>query len=147
MKKLRIYVLSLIALCVFFTTSVAYAAEPLDEVKQLVKKYYYPNVSESVLNSTSIGDLTKQLDPYSVYMTKEEYKDFTNSIDMKLVGIGVTIEEHTNGLKIISAIKGGPQLTGAYLQEILSRQSMVRIWREKQFKQLLGLLREKKIPK
>ncbi|ETT87147.1 S41 family peptidase [Viridibacillus sp. FSL R5-0477] len=115
MKKLRIYVLSLIALCVFFTTSVAYAAEPLDEVKQLVKKYYYPNVSESVLNSTSIGDLTKQLDPYSVYMTKEEYKDFTNSIDMKLVGIGVTIEEHANGLKIISAIKGGPAANGGIL--------------------------------
>lgn len=94
MKKLRIFVSSLIALCIFFTTSVAYAAESLDEVKKLVKKYYYPNVSESVLKSTSIGDLTKQLDPYSVYMTKEEYKDFTNSIDMKLVGIGVTIEEH-----------------------------------------------------
>lgn len=35
-------------------------------------KYYYPNVSESILNSTSIGDLTKRLDPYSVYMTKEK---------------------------------------------------------------------------
>lgn len=108
MKKLRFYVLSLIALFVFFTTSVAYAAEPLDEAKELVKKYYYPNVSKSALNSKTIQEMTSQLDPYSVYMTKDEYEEFANAIDMKLVGIGVMFEEHPKGVVITSIMQNGP---------------------------------------
>ncbi|MBK3494743.1 PDZ domain-containing protein [Viridibacillus sp. YIM B01967] len=108
MKKLRIYVLGLIALFAFFTTSVAYAAEPLDEAKELVEKYYYPNISKTALNSNSIQEMTSQLDPYSVYMTKDEYEEFANAIDMKLVGIGVTLEEDPKGIIITSIMEGGP---------------------------------------
>ena len=76
-------------------------------MRNLVEQYYYKDVPESVLNSTTIQDLTGQLDPYSVYMSKEEFESFINSIEGKLVGIGVTIEEHVKGIKITSVLKGG----------------------------------------
>lgn len=109
MKILRTYLSFLIAILIVFPATVSYAAEtePLDEVKKLVEQYYYKDVPESVLNATTIQDLTGQLDPYSVYMTKEQYNNFVGSIERKLVGIGVTIEEHEKGIKITSVLKGG----------------------------------------
>ena len=61
------------------------AAGPLDEVRNLVEQYYYKDVPESVLNSATIQDLTGQLDPYSVYMTKGEFESFINSIERDLL--------------------------------------------------------------
>lgn len=107
MKLLRTYLSVLIAFFIFLPPTISHAAEPLDEVRNLVEQYYYKDVPETVLHSTTIQDLTGQLDPYSVYMTKEQYENFIASIERKLVGIGVTIEEHEKGIKITSVIKGG----------------------------------------
>ena len=73
MKILRTYLSILVAILLFLPATVSHAAEaePLDEVRNLVEQYYYKDVPESVLNSATIQDLTGQLDPYSVYMTKE----------------------------------------------------------------------------
>ena len=108
MKILRVYLSILMTILMLLPATISYGAEPLDEVRNLVAKYYYQDVPESVLNSSTIQDLTGQLDRYSVYMTKEEYDSFTSAIERKLVGIGVTIEEHERGIKITSVIKGGP---------------------------------------
>ncbi|MFJ8261868.1 S41 family peptidase [Rummeliibacillus sp. NPDC094406] len=108
MKTLRIFLASVMAMMLFFTSSFAYAAEPLNEVKSIVKEHYYPKVPTDALNSKTIKDLMKQLDPYSIYLTKDEYQSFMNSINMELVGIGVTTLENKKGLKITSIIKGSP---------------------------------------
>lgn len=112
MKMFRTLLSCSIAVIFFFTSSFAYAAEPLDEVKSIVKEYYYPKVPTNALESKTIAELMKQLDPYSVYMTKSEYESFTNSIDMKLVGIGITILEHKKGLQITSIFKKSPAANG-----------------------------------
>lgn len=112
MKTLRIFLSSIIAMMLIYTSSFAYAAEPLNEVKSIVKERYYPKVPNNALNSKTIEGLMKQLDPYSVYMTKDEYQSFVKSINMELVGIGVTILENKKGLKITSTIKGSPAAKG-----------------------------------
>ena len=112
MKTLRIFLSSVIVVMLFHTSSYAYAAEPLNEVKSIVKEHYYPKVPDNALNSKTIEGLMKQLDPYSVYMTKDEYQSFVKSINMELVGIGVTILENKKGLKITSIIKGSPAVKG-----------------------------------
>lgn len=115
MKLLRTYFSVFVSILIFLTATTSYAAEPLDEVKNVVKEYYYKDVPDSVLNSTTIQDLTRQLDPYSVYMTREEYESFVSAIERKLVGIGITIEEHEKGVKITSVIKGGPAEKGGLM--------------------------------
>lgn len=108
MKILRTYLSIFVAIIIFLPATISHAAEPLDEVRSLVEQYYYKDVPENVLNSTTVQDLMGQLDKYSVYMTKEQYENFVSSIEGKFVGIGVAIEEHERGIKITSVIQGSP---------------------------------------
>ena len=123
MKIFKIFSSSVIMIMLLlFASSSAYAAEPLGEVKNIVKEYYYPKVSTDALNSTRIDELMKQLDPYSVYMTKEEYQTFENAIKRKFVGIGITILEDKKGLKIVSILKNSPaELAGLKAGDIITK--------------------------
>nr|WP_233130477.1 PDZ domain-containing protein [Geobacillus sp. FJAT-46040] len=80
----------------------------LEEVREIVRQYYVEPVSDQVLKASTPQDIVKQLDPYSAYMTKEEYEEFLKWIDMESVGIGVMIEEDENGVHIMSVLDNGP---------------------------------------
>ncbi|MEK4607370.1 S41 family peptidase [Geobacillus sp. FSL W8-1251] len=80
----------------------------LEEVRKIVRQYYVEPVSDQVLKASTPQDIVKQLDPYSAYMTKEEYEEFLKWIDMESVGIGVMIEEDENGVHIMSVLDNGP---------------------------------------
>jgi carboxyl-terminal processing protease len=47
-------------------------------------------------------------DPYSKFMSKEEYTDQNNSINSKISGIGVNISAVTGKIRIISVMEGTP---------------------------------------
>jgi carboxyl-terminal processing protease len=108
----------IIALFLCFSASAtldvsARAAEPasskvLDEVRQIIQEYYVEPVNEQVLKGTTPQEIVKHLDPYSTYMTAEEYKQFLQSIDMEFVGIGIMMEEDDLGIKIMSVLENGP---------------------------------------
>ncbi|MFE8701786.1 S41 family peptidase [Cytobacillus sp. FJAT-54145] len=97
-----------LAFTLLFNVTTASAAEPIEEVRDLVKNYYVEEVPEWVLEKPTINQLVDYLDQYSVYMSAEEFEEFANAIDQQLVGIGVVLEEETKGIKIISVIPGGP---------------------------------------
>lgn len=111
MKKWPIIISSVLSLMLVATSleQQAYAKEPIKEVKELVEKIYYPSVTaEDLKKSTTIKELMSKLDKYSVFMTNEEMTSFLNEIEMTLVGIGVTIEPHKKGIKVIEVVKGSP---------------------------------------
>ncbi|WP_163099361.1 S41 family peptidase [Peribacillus alkalitolerans] len=107
MRHIRFQLAILLSFILFLLPSTSFAAEPINEVRELIKEYYYKEVPSSVLNEKTIKDITDQLDPYTVYMTKEEYGRFVSSIEGELVGIGVTLEEHEKGIQIMSVLTGG----------------------------------------
>jgi len=82
-------------------------AAPLDEVRNLVNEHYKGDIPSNIVDIQSIDEIIEQLDPYSTYFTKEEFEAYTNSINNTTTGIGVTIEEHVNGIQIISIVEGG----------------------------------------
>jgi len=84
------------------------AAEPIDEIRALIKEHYIEDVPAYVLAKPTAKEITKLLDPYSVYMTAQEFAQFTNGIEQKLFGIGIVLEEDVKGIKIISVIPEGP---------------------------------------
>lgn len=84
------------------------AAEPIDEIRQLIKDYYVDEVPDSVLSRSTGKEIANGLDPHSAYMSKDEYESFINSIEQRIVGIGVVLEESVKGIKVISVIKDGP---------------------------------------
>lgn len=86
----------------------AVAAEPIDDIRQLIKDYYIDDVPDSVLLRSTGKEITNGLDLHSEYMTKQEYDAFINGIEQRIVGIGVVLEESKNGIKVISVIPNGP---------------------------------------
>ncbi|WP_339251569.1 S41 family peptidase [Sporosarcina sp. FSL W8-0480] len=96
-----------------FTT--ATAAEPLDAIRQLIQEYYVDEVPDEVLLKNSAKQIVDGLDPYTVYMTKQEYEAFINGIEQRIVGIGVVLEESDKGVKVISVIKNGPAFQSGLL--------------------------------
>lgn len=109
MIKLKKY-FSFLLVILFFSqvSAVSASAEPLDEIRELIRNYYIEDVPASILSKQTAEEITAQLDPYSVYMSADEYKRFSNNIEQQLVGIGVVLEEDPKGMKIISVIEGGP---------------------------------------
>lgn len=47
-------------------------------------------------------------DPYSRYMSKEEFNDQNNSINSKITGIGVNISSESGKVKIVNVMEGTP---------------------------------------
>ncbi|EIJ80363.1 carboxyl-terminal processing protease [Bacillus methanolicus PB1] len=109
MQHLKKYLsVLLVFLFVTQTTTLASAAEPIDEARDIIRKYYVEDVPDSVLNKPTIKEITRHLDPYSVYMTAEEFNEFTNAIENQFVGIGVMLEEDPKGVKILAVYPGSP---------------------------------------
>ncbi|MFO7154134.1 MAG: S41 family peptidase [Caldicoprobacter oshimai] len=106
---LQIFVLYISAFLVYLPVraEVVQGSELLDEAIYILKRYYAGEVSEDVLMADDIEDAIKALgDPYSAYMSPQEYRAFIESIEMELVGIGVSVEKASDGLVITSVFRG-----------------------------------------
>ncbi len=91
-----------------FAASASASAEPLEDIRQLIRNYYVDDVPESVLQQETAQEITKHLDPYSVYMSAKEYQGFVNGIEQRIIGIGVVLKEDVKGIKVTSVIPKGP---------------------------------------
>jgi carboxyl-terminal processing protease len=77
----------------------------------LREEYLYPDKFEDKTTAElgAVKGLVESLDdPYTVYFSKDEYKDFSESLDGKFQGIGAEIGLREGQLIIISPIKGTP---------------------------------------
>lgn len=104
--NVKVLFLALVSV-LFFQVSSA-SAQPIEDVRELVRDYYVDDIPESVLSKGSISEILDHLDPFSVYMTAKEYDQFIDSIEQRFVGIGVVLGEDVKGIKVTSVIPGGP---------------------------------------
>ena len=104
MKNLKSFLVLLTVLLVLSPVSNAYAAEPIDEVRDLIKQYYVEDVPASTLAKPTIKEITDQLDPYSVYMSKQEIEEYIKVLNSEFVGIGVVLSEHEQGALVSQTI-------------------------------------------
>ena len=83
-----------------------------DQAGQLLEDHYVDNVPQSVLDQDSVQEMLAALnDPYTVYMTQEEYQDFLGSVNgEKVVGIGVSMQNAVvdNSFLILSILPDSP---------------------------------------
>ncbi|MEH7345002.1 S41 family peptidase [Bacillus sp. JJ1532] len=108
MGNLKKYFSLLLVLLLLSNVTSVSAAEPIDEIRDLIKEYYIEDVPASVLSKPTAKEITEHLDPYSVYMSAQEFNQFTNGIEQQLVGVGIVLDEDPKGVKIISVIQNGP---------------------------------------
>ena len=82
----------------------------LDEIWQIVEQYYYQEPdTQAMLDGAEMGLLYGLGDPYTYYMTAEEYQRFQDSLsDTAVVGIGVMAGYSKEGLVISGVAPDSP---------------------------------------
>ena len=81
----------------------------INEAYALIDSRYVEDVKDEKLVEGAIqGMLSTLKDPYSTYMDKETAKQFTESLDPELEGIGAEVNKTDGKLIIVSPIKGSP---------------------------------------
>ena len=104
----RLLAVTVIALLLLIQPLAVMASDNiLDEVKQVLQQVHFQPVPQNVLEAQSIDEVIARLgDKYTQYLTASEFKDFMDSMNRSLCGIGVQIETDPKGALIHSVIKG-----------------------------------------
>lgn len=73
------------------------------------KDHYHGKIKTDADAKVAIDTMLASLDdPYSKYMTKEEYLEQNNSINSKITGIGVNISSVSGKIHIVNVMEGTP---------------------------------------
>lgn len=81
----------------------------LDTIYSEIEKYYYNDIDEDdMLTGVCRGLVAGLGDPYSVYMTEEEYESWKISATGDYSGIGITFSSDNNGFIILRVMEDSP---------------------------------------
>ena len=103
-------ILPLFFVLAFLLTPVMAQALTTDELKDLLQEYYLDEVSDAALSQETIETVLKTLgDPYTRYMTGDEYQALIDSMsDQAISGIGINASMVEEGLLIVLPHEGAP---------------------------------------
>ncbi len=81
----------------------------LIELENYVDENYYKSTDkDALMNSALKGYVSGLDDPYSSYLTEDEYENWQTNESGTMVGIGVTVQQDDEGLYIVEATEGYP---------------------------------------
>lgn len=105
---------SLIAWWIFFS-GLCLTAQTVQENSQkfgrllrLVESFYVDSTDINDLTEKAIVSLLQELDPHSVYISKEEVEKMNEPLQGNFEGIGITFNLHKDTLLVLSTVPGGP---------------------------------------
>lgn len=75
---------------------------------QVVSMAYVDSVNHQELTENAIRGMLKELDPHSVYMTKEEIRKANEPLIGNFDGIGVQFQIYKDTILVITPVPGGP---------------------------------------
>lgn len=105
------------------TSQNAPLSKELQEIQGVIDKNYYKPADAKALEEGAMKGMVAGLnDPYSVYMTAEEAKEFFQMSQGQYSGIGVTVSQDadTKTIKIDNVAEGGPaQKAGILVGDII----------------------------
>lgn len=79
------------------------------EAYEKIKDNYYENMSEEDLINAAIDGMYKAAkDPYTSYLDEEDTNNLNNALNGKYKGVGIIIEKHQDGVKVIDVIDASP---------------------------------------
>lgn len=89
--------------------AVQQALEPFYAVLQYVRTFAYRPVSLERLVDGAIRGLVEALgDPYSAYMSPEEYESFSVTLEGSYTGVGMQIEQRGDEIFVVAPFPGSP---------------------------------------
>lgn len=107
MKK---YLSRLIAAFLALTLLAAPAsALSVSQALELLEEHYYYEIPEEAYRASTLEELFRLLDPYTEYMTAEEYAYFLELVEstVDMVGIGVEVNYTEDGFLVRNVLSGG----------------------------------------
>jgi carboxyl-terminal processing protease len=82
-----------------------------NQVFDLLRSYHVSGVTDRELSDTAIKAMIDSLeDPYTVYMSEDEYSEFTNSLEQKVVGVGIRVSKDEDGFYAVAILPNSPAL-------------------------------------
>ena len=75
---------------------------------QLVQSYYVDTTNVDELTEKAVVEVLKQLDPHSVYISKEEVEKMNEPLKGSFEGVGISFSIFKDTLLVVSTIPGGP---------------------------------------
>lgn len=85
--------------------------DPVFDAYELIQERFYrpQEIDRNQLLQGSLRGMLEQLnDPYSNYLSRDEYERFNRSLEGEFVGVGIHIGIRNDQLTIVSPIKDGP---------------------------------------
>ena len=96
----------------FFTS--AQQADPRETIQkfaatmQIIDYFYVDTVNQPELVETAIVEMLKELDPHSVYISREDVKKADEPLLGNFEGIGVQFQIFKDTILVIAPVPGGP---------------------------------------
>jgi len=75
---------------------------------QLINYYYVDSTDQSELTETAIVAMLKDLDPHSVYISKEEIQKANEPLLGNFEGVGIQFQLYSDTILVVAAVPGGP---------------------------------------
>ena len=109
MKQIKLRILSLLLAFALLPLPLANALTP-QQALDLLEQYYIDELPDEVRNASTIEEMVEALgDPYSDYMTAEEYAAFMDSMnDTSMVGVGISMRMEETGARILTVYPNTP---------------------------------------
>ena len=84
-----------------------------DQLKDLLQEHYIDEIPQAALDADTVEGILEALgDPYTMYMTPEEFAQFQASMqDSSVVGIGISALADETGLLVVGVYEGSPAET------------------------------------
>ncbi len=97
--------------------------QTFSKILDIILKDYVEETNAEDLIKSAIDGMLNSLDPYTQYLTEEEYKDLRIKTEAQFGGIGIQIGIQENQLTVISPIEGTP----AYRAGIIAGDKIIKI--------------------
>ncbi len=96
----------------FDTTDQLFSSNPqkqkLNRLIDYIDYEYVDDVNTDSIVDVTVNKILENLDPHSVYISKEEYAQVTENMKGDFVGIGVSFYKVQDTIVVIKALEGGP---------------------------------------
>jgi carboxyl-terminal processing protease len=127
--------LKLLVVCLLIDQNNVFAKEnviiPTDEINNfakvyaITKNYYVESVNDSKLMKSAIKGMLTNLDPHSMYLDKDTYKQLSEMTNGSFAGLGIELsrDKADSGITVIAPIEGTP----AFLAGIKSGDIITKI--------------------
>jgi carboxyl-terminal processing protease len=108
-KKVLVFILGLLLLTIIPAYPVLAGSALHDEILSIVEENYHGVIPESVYKTSLPQEIIKELkDPYSEYMTEEDFQELMDYLEQRIGGIGIYWVADEEGVQIVDILPASP---------------------------------------